>query len=346
MRTGHSGWWRDLPAPCLARQAGLRLLDLPLAGRQRQAGMVLIFCLVIFLPFSLSAQGWSEHRADGLLLRFQEPDRALAGALLGDLIAGRAEIARRLGGVAQVPIAVYLAPSEEVFRALTGGRIPHWGVGCAFPEAGIVVLRKLPGQPDALLLTARHEICHILLHHAVPGRVPVWFNEGVAMWGAQEWRLRQSAEVFYAMFSGGLVPLSEIEDVLSFSSSRAHLAYTESLLAVVYLIHLGGPDAVGRMIADLSSGTPFDVALYRVTGYTPRRFEKMWADYVWGRFSLISLMIAPEALWFYLALLFLAAYVAVRYRNRRTVRRWEDEGPAEVLPLRLRLQVHRREDRL
>jgi hypothetical protein len=310
-----------------------------------RAGLLLAFCIAFFPPFSLSAGEWSEFQRDGFLLRFREPDRALAEALLIDLVAGRAEVARRLGGIVEIPMAVYLAASEGEFQALTQGRIPHWGVGCAFPEEGIVVLRKLPGRPDELLRTARHEICHVLLHHAVPGRVPVWFNEGVAMWAAQEWRFRQSTEVFYAMFSGGLVPLAEIDRVLSFSSPRARLAYTESLLAVIYLIHLGGPDAVGGIVSELTSGTSFEVALYRVTEYTPRRFEKSWADYVRGRFSLTSLLIAPEALWFYLALLFLAVYAAVRIRNRRVVQRWEAEDPADGLPLRLRLQVHRREER-
>ncbi len=322
MRAKSPGWWR-----------------------LKRAGLFLVFCFVFLPSFCLSAQGWSEFETDGFLLRFQEPDRAPARALLDELVSGRAEVARRLGGIAEAPMTVYLAASEGAFRTLTKGRIPHWGVGCAFPEEGVVVLRKLPGRPDELLRTARHEICHILLHRAVPGRVPVWFNEGVAMWVAQEWRFRQSTEVFYAMFSGGLVPLGGIDRVLSFSSPRAQLAYTESLLAVIYLIHLGGPDAVVQIVSDLAAGTPFDVALYRVTGYTPRQFEKMWADYVRGRFSLTSLLVAPEALWFYLALLFLAVYVAVRIRNRSTVQRWEAEDPAEALPLRLRLQIHRREDR-
>ena len=330
----------------------LHLLNLSFCRGQVQircalkaAGWLPIFCFALFSPSNPLAGDWKEVQGDGFLLRFRASDRALAEVLLADLVEGRAEIARKLGGVPEASMAVTLASSQGDFRDLTGGRIPHWGVGVAFPETGVVVLKKLPGRGGELLKVGRHEMAHILLHHALPGRVPVWFDEGVAMWAAQEWRLRQSVEVFYAVLSGGLVPLKEIDDVLSFASPRAHLAYTQSLLAVTFLIHAGGPDAVGEMVSELASGSPFDVALYRVTGLTPHQFERRWARYVRGRFSLTAMLVEPKALWVYLALLFLAAYVAVRVRNRSVLKRWENEDPADALPLKMRLQVHRRKER-
>ena len=311
-------------------------------GRARRLLVFLAIWAVLAPPAVTLAEGWFELRGDGLLLRFRGADRPLAGVLLGDLVSGREEIAERLGTAHDVQTTVYLASSEDEFRSLTGGRIPHWGVGCAFPETGRVVLRNLPGQSGELLRTARHEMSHILLRRTVSAGYPVWFDEGVAMWASREWRLRQSVQATYAVLSGGLVPLAEIDAVLSFASPRADLAYTESLLAVTFLIHAGGRGAVAEIVADLASGTSFPVALYRVTGYTPKRFEDAWAEYVRGRFGLTSVLAAPEALWFYMALLFLVAYLGVRRRNRVRTREWEEEDPAEGLPLRLRLQVFRR----
>ena len=305
---------------------------------------ILLFAVLLARPCPGSV-GWSELRGEGFLVRFRDADRALAGVLLADLTAWRTEVVRKLGEAPGDPVTVYLASSEGEFRELTGGRVPHWGGGCAFPSEGLIVLKKLPGQSDVLLRTARHEISHLVLHRIVSGRVPVWFDEGVAMWTAQEWRLRESFEIIHVVLFGGLIPLGEIDEVLGFSSPKAHLAYTESLLAVTYLIRLGGSDAVGRVVEELSAGAAFDVALYRVTGYTPRRFEETWSDYVRGRFSAAALMMTPEALWFYLALLFLVAYLCVRLRNRGVVRRWDEEDPEKALPDRLRLKVHRRRER-
>ncbi len=295
-------------------------------------------------PTIALAEGWSELRGDGLLLRFRGAGLPLAEVLLDDLVSGRKEIAQRLGVEQEGAIAVYLAPSEADFSRLTGGRIPHWGIGCAFPESGLVVLRKRPGQSAELLQTAQHEIAHILLHRAAPRGFPVWFGEGVAMWVSREWRLRQSAQAMLAVLSGGLVPLAEIDSVLSFASPEADLAYTESLLAVTFLIHSGGRSAVAEIVAQLAEETSFAVALYRVTGLTPKRFEAALFEYVHGRFGLTSILTGHEALWFYIALLLVFTYLGVRLRNRVRTRQWEAEDPAEGLPLRLRLQVFRRKE--
>ena len=308
----------------------------------RKLWALVAMLVLLASPAITLAEGWSELGETGLLLRFRDADRPLAETLLDDLTAGRDEIAGLLGVEQEGAITVYLAPSEADFSRLTGGRIPHWGIGCAFPESGFVVLRKRPGQSAELLQTARHEIAHILLHRAAPRGFPVWFGEGVAMWASREWRLRQSAQAMLAVISGGLVPLAEIDSVLSFASPEADLAYTESLLAVTFLIHEGGRGAVAEIVVELAERTSFAVALYRVTGLTPNRFEAAFFEYVRGRFGLTSILTAPEALWFYIALLFVFSYLGVRYRNRVRTREWEAEDPAEGLPLRLRLQVFRR----
>ena len=307
------------------------------------------FCPLIWVVCLLcrpvAAAGWERLEREGLTLRFQDIDRQRAGVLLDELISSRSEVAQKLGGGQDVPIIVYVAGSQALFQTVTRGRIPHWGAGCAFPAERIAVLRLLPGQRGQVLKTARHEISHILLHHLARSRVPRWFDEGVAMWAAQEWRLRESTELSYAIFSGGLVPLGEVEGVLGFSSSKARLAYTESLLAVLYLIHLGGPGTVAQIVQTLGTGVSFDVALYRITGLTPGRFEREWAEYAEGRFSATALLTSAGALWFYMTLLLLGVFVAVRVRNRRIIEQWDEESPEDALPLRLRLRVRRSGDR-
>jgi hypothetical protein len=116
------------------------------------------------------------------------------------------------------------------------------------------------------------------------------------------------------------------------------------LLAVIFLIHLGGPNAVVVMLSELEANAPFEVALFRVTGETPREFERRWRRDVEGRFGLMTLLFSPDLIWLYLTLLLFLAYVGVRLRNRAVLRRWESEDSADDMPLKLRLRVHRRED--
>lgn len=304
-------------------------------------GLCLAFCL---MSAEVCADGWISLEQDGLTLYVQTPDSVRASGLLSDLLTARREVLRKLGGFEPVPMAVYMAPSQAVFDSLTRGRLPHWSAAVAFPDVRTIVLKRLPGQYDELMRVARHELSHVILNAVLGQRVPVWFDEGVAMWASQEWRLGQAASMLYAALSGGLIALSDIDSVLAFPSVLADLAYTQSQLAVSFLMHLGGPNAVPSLIGEMVSGAPFEVALFRVTGETPDGFERRWAEYVRGRFSLTSFLISPDALWLYMVALLVMVYAGVRWRNRARLRQWEGEDDADALPLRLRLQVRRRED--
>lgn len=308
-----------------------------------KAGLILFSLLAFFSSTSPSAVELSQFGTEGLSLRFREADTSIARVLLTDLERGRAEIATLLGVAAPGRITVYLSGSDEDFSDLTQGKIPHWGAGCAFPDQGVIVLRRLPGQVEALLRTARHEMAHILLHQAPGGAVPVWFDEGVAMWAARQWRFHDSTEVFRAVSMGGLIPLSEMGSVIEFSSDEAGLAYTECLLAVSYLIHISGRDAVARVIDRLSSGDAFGKALYRTTGFTEVQFEIRWTEFARKRFGPATLLIRTEALWIYMALLTLVAYLSIRVRSRRRLGRSEEEDDISALPSRLRLQLEDQE---
>ncbi len=299
---------------------------------------------MLCLAVSPDASDWDQIELSGIRLRFPEGNRNLAEHVLGRLVEGRSEVARNLGGLYQPPVDAYLATSVEQFHELSDHRVPHWGVGVAFPESRTLVLRYLPGQSAELDQTARHELSHILLHAALTradARLPVWFNEGVAMWVAEEWRFHQGIEVLFAALGSGVLPLSDIDAVLGFGSARAQLAYTESLLAVLFLVELGGRGTIPEMIEALAEGATFDVVLFRTTAMTPAAFESAFQTYVERRFGPWAMLTSPDALWLAASILIIFSFVAVRFRNRARVAAWEREDPLEALPLRLRLRVRR-----
>jgi hypothetical protein len=291
---------------------------------------------------------WARRTSDGVTLIVPPSDQAGATALLDTLVVLRSEVAALLGEVLVPDVEVYVVRSDQDFRTLTRNRIPHWGVGVAYPQAKTIVLKRRAGQTESLRQTARHEFSHILLHHvlsATENRIPVWFNEGVAMWVAHEWRLQQSFEVGVAALGDGLIPLSEVDAVLDFGEARAHLAYDQSYLAVVFIVARAGEGAIEDLIRSLRDGVAFNVALYRITGLSPEAFENAFAAFVENRFGLRSLVTSDEAIWLYIVVLVLLVWVGVRMKNRRTIARWEDEDPLEGLPLRLRAKINRERER-
>jgi hypothetical protein len=295
-------------------------------------------------PCSAEEADWVTVESDGLTLKLPESDPSRGEELSKSLVSLRTEVAAKLGDVPIPGLEIYVARSEQDFRTLTHNRIPHWGIGVAYPQAMTMVLQYRAGQSAALLQTARHEFSHLLLHHAIVSagnHVPTWFNEGVAMWVAKEWRIQQSLGVAVAAVRDGLVRLGAVDSVLTFDASRAHLAYDQSYLAVLFLINLAGEGAVEDVIADLRNGTSFDVALYRITGLSPSEFEAAFTAYVAGRFGFRSLLTSGEAIWFYIVLLVILVWVGVRVRTRATLARWEEEDPLDALPLKLRAKIKR-----
>ena len=287
---------------------------------------------------------WVTVASDGISLKLRESDRSQGEVLLESLVSLHTEVAAKLGGLPTPAVNVYVARSHQDFRGLTQNLIPHWGVGVAYPQVMTMVLHYRVGQSAALLQTARHEFSHLILHHALAStdiHVPVWFSEGVAMWVAKEWRLGQSFGVAVAAFRDGLVRLSAVDSVLTFDASRAHLAYDQSYLAILFLINLSGEGAVEDVVTELCDGTSFDVALYRVTGLSPTEFEIAFTAYAGNRFGFRSLLTSGEAIWLYIVVLFMLVWVGIKLRNRSTLARWEEEGPLDVLPLKLRAKMNR-----
>lgn len=299
---------------------------------------VVCVCLLWAGSSQSYAQSWQTMEQNGITFFHQMPDSSTAQRFLQHLLMQREVVRKKLGHIPAVSMQVYLAPSQAVFDEITQGRLPHWSLAVAMPASRKMVLKA--GPSEQLAQTIQHEMSHILLHSVIQQPVPVWFHEGMAMWVSREWRLQHTASVFYAVLSGGLIPLSEIDAVLRFPSVKADLAYTESLLAVLYILRLGGENGLVAMISELSHQAPFEVALFRVTEQTPYEFERSWNDYVSGRFSLTALLVSPDSLWGYLVLLFLLVYVVVKVRNRAKLRRWELEEQAEELALK----VYRPED--
>src|SRR6185437_14417842 len=88
-----------------------------------------------------------------------------------------------LGRVDAGPLVLVLAKDRAEFARWSRGRVPSWGAGATFPGSRVVLIRLDAGDPYQ---TLRHELAHVVLHHAVTGRVPLWFDEGYAVVAAQE----------------------------------------------------------------------------------------------------------------------------------------------------------------
>lgn len=100
-----------------------------------------------------------------------------------------------------------------------------------------------------------HEMTHYLLDLVAPGRVPRWFQEGLAQ--LEEYRL--TGKVLYDPALVPPVPWVRLDR--EFNRLPDEVAYGASLSLVLFLYHEGGDGALRQMVGALSRGVPFERAV-------------------------------------------------------------------------------------
>ena len=295
--------------------------------------LILFFIILAFLlSGSLPAlQLWDEKTSDHFIIQYHPNNRILAESVLHALEKAYTPVTMDIGHTLDQPIRVYIAISDQEFHSLTRNALPDWGIGCAFPNSRLIVLKANPETVSTgrLKQVAIHELTHVVLGQALQGkRVPRWFDEGLAMYESYEWNFGQSVTMAKAVFTRSLLPLRRIDHVLHFDRDKAQLAYTQSLLAVSYLIKEYGLETFHEIIRTLAKTGDIDRALAEVIGLRYGEFESQWYKYVASKYGWISLFTNSFYLWIGIAFLFILAFLFKKYRSKKIMRSWEteDEG--------------------
>jgi len=224
-------------------------------------------------------------------------------------------------------ITVLAASTRLEFSRLTEGVLPDWGAAVAFPDERLIIVSIDASGTNTLEEAIPHEVSHVLLGAVAADQVPRWFDEGLAMEIAGEWDIYNSFRLARGALVG-LIPLADVDGVLSFQQDRAWLAYAESFGAVSWLRETAGEPGLGEVIRDLTT-MPFDEALTAVTGMDARQFEAAWLRRTRARYVLVGL---ADDMWLWsivIPTLFFLALGLRWWRNRRTMLQWQREGDGD-----------------
>jgi hypothetical protein len=185
------------------------------------------------------------------------------GQLLGQLERAYQRVTADLGVQWQRAVPVVLHPDEASLARYVGGL----AVGSAgVYRGGIVHLVFGPGLSGP----AAHELTHYVLDAVAPGRVPRWFQEGLA----QLEELRLEGVAGYGSRCSLFVPWAALDR--DFDRLPDEVAYGASLSAVSFLYHQGGDPALRRLIVELAAGRSFAAAVQVAWGRSPAELERQW----------------------------------------------------------------------
>jgi len=167
---------------------------------------------------------------------------------------------------------IYIYDNSDDY--VTSAKVAGWSHGVASPKDKVI--RTFPAAHGFFDSTLPHELAHIIFREFIgfKAKVPLWFEEGVAMyqeqgrrWGAhQKVRKFIEADTFVALEDLSLMRLSNRAD-----RDKIDLFYTEAASITQYLIGELGRERFVRFCRKLKDGNPFEWTMKSV--YV--RFRKM-----------------------------------------------------------------------
>jgi len=260
-----------------------------------------------------------------------------------DRLAGRAraivaQIESDLGARPSGPFRMILIPARGATDAATkrlDALAPPWATGYLFPERrlGVIRVARAGRYPYGTLESVlAHEATHMVIHDAAGGRVPLWFNEGVATLEGRRWRLEDMILYTRLLLTSDLPGLAELDPLFGASEGEARLAYAGSFAFVSWNVRRHG-SAMVRDVLSESRQRAFPEAWRVATGRTLERSEADWRGESLLRYRWIPILTASSTLWIVIAALAVAAGIRRRSRLRRLREQWlRQEADEEASP--------------
>jgi hypothetical protein len=204
--------------------------------------------------------------------------------------------------------------------------VPYWSAGIARAGSEIHIYGS---NRTHWLSTFRHELFHALLSQNEVN-IPVWLNEGLAQWHAGQSDWSGFMELGTATARGELIPLVDLDVILSFNHKRASLAYGQALDATRFLVKRQGESVLPYLLR--SGETSFRQRFKAETGEDLIDFEIAWREDLEARFWFFKISQIPTILWALSPLIVVLAWFLKRRRNQKKIDQWEVEEQLEKEP--------------
>ncbi|MCF7823099.1 MAG: hypothetical protein K9N35_02915 [Candidatus Marinimicrobia bacterium] len=197
--------------------------------------------------------------------------------------------------------------------------VPYWSAGMTRAGSEVHIYGS---NRREWLSTLKHELFHVLLAQNSVS-VPVWLNEGLAQAQAGQLDWSNFVELGTATARGKLIPLVDLDVILSFNHKRASLAYGQALDATHYLIKRQGASILPYLLKNDELG--FRERFRIETGESLIDFEIEWRKDLEARFWFFKISQIPGLLWALSPLVIIVAWFLKRQRGKRKIQEWEQE---------------------
>ena len=287
--------------------------------------------------------GFQEVRDGDVTWQFPAAARELVDALRASTLSDRARVNRDLDTPSgELLVRVGRDPDEMRALAPPEAPPPDYAVGVTYPGLALVILTLTAPTTwerppvDRVLV---HEWSHFTLHRALrradgsEAQVPLWFDEGLAIYEARERSLDRVRTLWEGTVRGTLLPLDELTGRFPERPHAVDLAYAESADFVGWLFTHGdgGPGEVRRMLGRMREGQRFEESISQTYSAGIGQLEIDWRGALGRRYAALPLLLGSSFAWIVVLVLLVFAYRRKRRDDARTLARWDAEEKAAML---------------
>jgi len=251
--------------------------------------VITMMALAILCYSAWAQEQWQEYRTRHFAIYYKEGDLALIRNIEEWAERFYGEIIRDLGFTRYFPnsasnqISIYIYRDQEDY--LQSGRQEKWSHGVTYFRHRQI--RTFPAAHGFFDTVLPHELGHLIFRDMIGqnSTVPLWLDEGVAMFQEKAKRWGAHKIVKRAISAGTYIPLDKLSQFpLNAATSRENieLFYAESASLVYYMIQELGEHRFVRMCVFLKEGESFSAALTKAYGRFrgPADLERGWLDYL------------------------------------------------------------------
>ena len=233
---------------------------------------VLIFSLIAFMTASVSfsEENWKEYRGRHFLIYSNQAPPDFVKNVNEAAEREYEEITKNLGFIRYEGWSwnnrarIYIYDDRESYILAQN---VSWSHGVALTKEKII--RTFPTASGFFDSTLPHELGHIIFREFIgyKSEIPLWFDEGVAIYQEKARRFGADKAVRQAISNGKFIPLEEINrKIISGSPDKnlVELVYAEAASVVCYLISEHGEYRFVNLCRQLKDGISFVDAVQKV----------------------------------------------------------------------------------
>lgn len=261
---------------------------------------------------------------------------AVARLVSAWLPSAQQDLERRLGLALRGRGRVVLFASAEAFRRATPGFDHRHTLGVAMPGETTIYLNceQIERSPlESVHITLRHELSHILVGEIVRRgyrRVPLWFDEGVAVWSSGKIPFYDTSDYERAVAAGALRPLADLADRFPLDPVERGIAYEQSESFVRFLVASRGEGVVPAILQAAGRGVAFDEAFRSAAGADVAALEQKWLASIRPAWPWMSWLFNAFSLFSAMSLLALLSFWIYWRRRHKKYQEWEVQERLEA----------------